>query len=105
MNEETNDSNNNDEGGVLPITGRDVYVGATAQCHVIENTPKSSTTPRAWITTAMDATARETEMFQLSDVYVQMVHEGIIPSKSSNRRFIQATKPISIVAAPSPTST
>ena len=68
--------NDNDDSDTLPVYDLDVYHGATLQ---IANMQSRGVVDGAkFVTLSMDATSGATEAFQLSDVSVQMVHEGIM---------------------------
>ncbi len=60
----------------LPVYGLDVHVGATLQ--IANMKAKGRLDGKPFVTLAMDANTGATEAFQLSDVGVQMVHEGIL---------------------------
>ena len=60
----------------LPVYGLDVQVGATLQ--IANMRSRGVIDGKSFVTLAMDAKTGATEAFQLSDVSVQMVHEGML---------------------------
>jgi hypothetical protein len=78
----THPDSRHQEEDALPVYGVDVQTGATLQ---IANMKKARDVPalegKNFVTLAMDANNGATEAFQLSDVSVQMVHEGILVPK------------------------
>ena len=65
-----------------PIHGQELYQAASLQIAQMQQGSSSS-----WVTLAKDATTGATEAFQLSNVVVQMVAEGMI-SSSEQGRFV-----------------
>ncbi len=104
----TQDDNNDDATeGILPVMARDVYYAAKGQSYIMKhysnnnnNNNEDDETPRAWLTAAMDASTGATEVFQLSDVSVQMVHEGVIGQEqmTNSGRIMKTTQPIMIAS-------
>jgi hypothetical protein len=72
----------------LPVYGLDVKIGGTLQIANMKS--KGLVDGKIFATLAMDANTGATEAFQLSDVSVQMVHEGniVVDSNSGNRREV-----------------
>lgn len=71
----------------LPVFGLDVKIGATLQIANMKSRGRLDGKPFA--TLAMDGNTGATEAFQLSDVSVQMVHEGmIVVDSSTNQREV-----------------
>jgi hypothetical protein len=71
----------------LPVYALDVKIGGTLQVANMKSRGRVDGKP--FTTLAMDANTGATEAFQLSDVSVQMVHEGnILVDSSSNRREV-----------------
>ena len=87
--------------GILPVMARDVYYAAKGQSYIMKHhSDEDESTPRAWLTAAMDASSGATEVFQLSDVSVQMVHEGVIGKEqmTNSGRIMKTTQPIMIAS-------
>lgn len=92
--------NGGDENGSgedsLPVFARDIVHGAKGQ---IDNMQKLGREDgQQYLTLALDATSGATEAFQLSNVSVQMVAEGVlvIPGKGDFKRFVKTQESISI---------
>lgn len=82
---DNNDNNNNDQDDSLPVWGLDVATGARLQIDNMrrrqqqqqQQQQEQQERGQVFVTLAMDATTGATEAFQLSDVAVQMVDEGM----------------------------
>ncbi len=92
--------NGGDENGSgedsLPVFARDIVHGAKGQ---IDNMQKLGREDgQQYLTLALDAKSGATEAFQLSNVSVQMVAEGVlaIPGKGDFKRFVKTHESISI---------
>lgn len=82
--EERHNNNNNEDS--LPVYGLDVQMGATLQIQRMKEAGIVDGKP--FVTLAMDANTGATEAFQLSDVAVQMVHEGLLQDVKKNTREV-----------------
>ena len=111
---DTTIDNNDDAGDTLPVWGNDVVCGAQLQIDCMkrhqeeaakrtsqnsdnddQNSPAALSTTTAFCTLAMGIRTGATEAFQLSDVSVQMVSEGILTNnKKDNSRFVTTTLPV-----------
>jgi len=84
----------------LPVWGEDVRTGAIGQIQNMERMGRHDGCN--FITCALDARSGATEAFQLSDVTVQMVAEGVLPFASSEankklgERIVMTSDPIVI---------
>lgn len=65
----------------LPVSGNDVLSGAVGQIRNMKLRGRDA--GRDYLTLALDARSGATEAFQLSDVAVQMVAEGVLPDPRS----------------------
>jgi hypothetical protein len=63
----------------LPVYSSDIYHGAVLQIGNMKNKALGRDEGKKFVTLALDANSGATEAFQLSDVSVQMVAEGLIP--------------------------
>ena len=90
----------------LPVYSSDVYYGAALQIGNMKSRALGREEGKKFVTLALDANSGATEAFQLSDVSVQMVAEGLIPpptvssghrggtkKKSSKKNFVAASSP------------
>ena len=68
--------NRHEDDDALPIHGQDVQTGATLQCKSMKTFGRQE--GKKFCTLAMDGNTGATEAFQLSDVSVQMVAEGLL---------------------------
>jgi hypothetical protein len=94
------------EQDALPVFGRDIVVGALGQIQKMKKSGRD--VGSKFITLALDARTGATEAFQLSDVSVQMVAEGVIspfsqlkPLQNSDanqfaKRFFKTADPVII---------
>jgi hypothetical protein len=80
---EANTKNINDDGG-LPVWAQDVTTGSLLQIEEMKERPLDGA---QFVTLAMAATTGATEAFQLSDVSVQMVSEGVLPLHATGRHI------------------
>ena len=80
----------------LPVFGLDVKVGAKLQIEQMKSRGRVDGKP--FVTLAMDANTGATEAFQLSDVSVQMVHEGLllVETAKDNQREVKTKHSIFI---------
>mmetsp|Transcript_7876 Transcript_7876/g.17645 ORF Transcript_7876/g.17645 Transcript_7876/m.17645 type:complete len:683 (-) Transcript_7876:196-2244(-) len=67
----------------LPVYSSDIYHGAVLQIGNMQNKERGRDEGKKFVTLALDANSGATEAFQLSDVSVQMVAEGLIPPPSA----------------------
>ncbi len=74
----------------LPVHVPEIVQAAQGQMQYMQFTDKDDLYPTAWVTCAMDATSGATEVFQLSDVAVQMVAEDMFDMSSSQKNQRQA---------------
>eukprot|EP00980_Cylindrotheca_fusiformis_P014735 scaffold4009_cov124-Cylindrotheca_fusiformis.AAC.15 len=82
--------NRHENEDALPVYGLDIQTGSTLQ--IAKMRSQGNTEGTKFVTLAMDANTGATEAFQLSDVCVQMVHEGnLLTEKGKSERFV-ATK-------------
>ena len=80
----------------LPVWGKDIVHGAKGQ---IENMQKLGRDEGCkYLTLALDSKSGATEAFQLSNVSVQMVAEGVlaIPKEGDFKRFVKTQESVSI---------
>lgn len=82
--------NRHDDEDALPVYGFDVKNGATLQIANMRSRGEIEGT--RFVTLAMDANTGATEAFQLSDVSVQMVHEGILLTEGAKIKRHVPTK-------------
>jgi hypothetical protein len=75
----------------LPVFSRDMQVGAGLQIHEMKLNNRSEDS-RSFCTLAMDGKTGATEAFQLSDVCVQMVAEGLFDEPKG--RFVKTIRPV-----------
>lgn len=84
------ESSRHDNDG-LPVFGRDLHTAACLQIETMKTLGREAGS--RFCTLAMDATTGATEAFQCSDVYVQMVAEGVLQvnynDDSANRRQVE----------------
>jgi hypothetical protein len=85
----------------LPVYGLDVQTGATLQ--IARMKEAGCVDGKPFVTLAMDANTGATEAFQLSDVSVQMVHEGMLQDVTENNREVTTKHAILINAKESKT--
>ena len=76
----------------LPVLGRDVVTGAQGQIRNMERLGREE--GKEFITLALDANTGATEAFQLSDVCVQMVAEGVLNMPLESNRVIPTQDPV-----------
>jgi hypothetical protein len=78
--------NRHEDDDALPIHGADVQTGASLQITNMKSLGRSE--GAKFVTLAMDANSGATEAFQLSDVSVQMVAEGLLVPDDKNGRQV-----------------
>jgi hypothetical protein len=79
----------------LPMHVPEIVQAAQGQMQYMQFTDKDDLYPTAWVTCAMDATSGATEVFQLSDVAVQMVAEDVFDTSSQkNQRQAYTRHPV-----------
>lgn len=101
------DENRHEDGDALPVHGRDSIVGSKLQIETMKLLGRED--GKQFVTLALDGRSGATEAFQLSDVCVQMVAEGVLKSpppavtdkeKSSkstaNTRFLTLRDPVTV---------
>jgi len=91
-----NDSDNGIGEDSLPVFARDIVHGAKGQ---VENMQKlGHDHGQKYLTLALDAKSGAAEAFQLSNVSVQMVAEGVlsIPERGDFKRFVKTQESISL---------
>lgn len=76
----------------LPVWGRDIVTGAQGQIRNMERLGRDE--GKEFITLALDANTGATEAFQLSDVCVQMVAEGVLNMPPESKRVISTQDPV-----------
>lgn len=76
----------------LPVHVHEILQAAQGQMQHMQQ--QYDPYPNAWLTCAMDATTGATEVFQLSDVTVQMVAEDMIQSPTKNQRQAHTRHPV-----------
>ncbi len=77
------DEDRHEDGDALPVHGRDAIIGSKLQIETMKRRGREEGCK--FVTLALDGRVGATEAFQLSDVCVQMVAEGVLllPSSSS----------------------
>ena len=98
----SDDRQNGDERGSgedsLPVYGTDIVIGAKGQIRNMEDSGRD--VGSKYVTLALDSKTGATEAFQLSDVSVQMVAEGVLAlpknSKEPFKRFVKTQESINI---------
>ena len=70
------DENRHEDGDALPVHGRDAIVGSKLQTETMKLLGRDE--GKKFVTLALDGRVGATEAFQLSDVCVQMVAEGVL---------------------------
>ncbi|KAL3790473.1 hypothetical protein HJC23_012029 [Cyclotella cryptica] len=70
------DENRHEDGDALPVHGRDAIVGSKLQIETMKLLGRDE--GKKFVTLALDGRVGATEAFQLSDVCVQMVAEGVL---------------------------
>lgn len=87
-----------EEEDALPVFGLDVETGAKLQIVSMKKAKNNKDDDgRKFVTLSMDANTGGTEAFQLSDVSVQMVHEGMLLTNSKeNKRHVPTRHPLLI---------
>ena len=80
----------------LPVWGKDIVLGAKGQIENMQHLGRDEGCK--YVTLALDSKSGATEAFQLSNVSVQMVAEGVlsIPKNGEFKRFVQTLESISI---------
>ncbi|KAL9179419.1 hypothetical protein ACHAXT_008709 [Thalassiosira profunda] len=91
------DEDRHEDGDALPVHGRDAAVGAKLQIETMKRRGREE--GRKFVTLALDGRVGATEGFQLSDVCVQMVAEGVVapPAVDESRqstRFLDLKDPV-----------
>lgn len=80
-------NNRHEDDDALPIHGTDIQTGASLQIANMKSRLGRSEGAK-FVTLAMDANSGATEAFQLSDVTVQMVAEGLLATDDKNSRHV-----------------
>ena len=103
------DEDRHEDGDALPVHGRDAIIGSYLQIETMKRRGREEGCK--FVTLALDGRVGATEAFQLSDVCVQMVAEGVLPSphlidgangeenalsqsKSKSTRFLSLQDPV-----------
>jgi hypothetical protein len=91
--------NRHEDGDALPVHGRDSIVGSTLQIETMKLLGRDE--GKQFVTLALDGQSGATEAFQLSDVCVQMVAEGILTAPvvdetMESTRFLTLKDPVVI---------
>ncbi|KAL7428945.1 hypothetical protein ACHAXH_000944, partial [Discostella pseudostelligera] len=102
------DEDRHEDGDALPVHGRDAIIGSQLQIETMKRRGRDEGCK--FVTLALDGRVGATEAFQLSDVCVQMVAEGVLPSphvidaaneeeassqsKSKSTRFLSLQDPV-----------
>jgi hypothetical protein len=91
------DENRHEDGDSLPVHGRDAVVGSKLEIETMKLLGRED--GKQFITLALDGRVGATEAFQLSDVCVQMVAEGVLTSpvvdeELGSTRFLTLKDPV-----------
>ena len=79
------DEDRHEDGDALPVHGRDAVIGSKLQIETMKRRGREEGCK--FVTLALDGRVGATEAFQLSDVCVQMVAEGVLPSSYPNNNI------------------
>ena len=95
------DDDRHEDGDALPVHGRDAIVGAKLQIETMKREGREE--GKKFVTLALDGRIGACEAFQLSDVCVQMVAEGVLSSpivdeSLQSTRFIDLRDPVVVSA-------
>jgi hypothetical protein len=91
------DENRHEDGDALPVHGRDAIVGSKLQIETMKSLGREE--GKKFVTLALDGRVGATEAFQLSDVCVQMVAEGVLTApvvdeKLESTRYVALKDPV-----------
>ncbi|KAL7514275.1 hypothetical protein ACHAXN_011471 [Cyclotella atomus] len=84
------DENRHQDGDALPVHGRDSIVGSKLQIETMKLLGRED--GKQFVTLALDGRSGATEAFQLSDVCVQMVAEGVLKSPALEDKLTSSTR-------------